>query len=324
MLLSSDCGGKKIPPNYTYERRNMNRTGIVSGFLIPLLVVLTVLPLTAQDKPKVVSFVVVGDTGCGCSEQRGVAQRMIQWHSEKPFNTVLMLGDNIYGKDSRIKGGSKHLFEDRFDEYYGPLRKLGVKFYAVLGNHDLETKNGLDEVADRERFNILGRQGYYSFTPDIRVDDRPVVKFVALNSMTLTNNPDQVSWLGRTLTEENPIWQIPFFHHPIYTPPGKHEDEIEIRDEIEDVLVAAGVKVTFAGHNHFYARMKPQKQVIHFVSGGGGRSIKTPIQDDKTAEARALHHFLYWEASSTALKFWAVPSTGEPFDTGEIFQDAQS
>src|SRR5687767_12537120 len=102
----------------------MNKKQILSTFLIPLLVVLLVLPLTAQDRPKVVSFVVVGDTGCGCSGQRAVAQRMIQWHSEKPFNTVLMLGDNIYGKVSQRRGGSRHLFEDRFDDYYAPLTKL--------------------------------------------------------------------------------------------------------------------------------------------------------------------------------------------------------
>ena len=298
--------------------QRMHRKQFLTVFLIATIAILTVFPLTAQDKPDTFSFVVVGDTGCGCSDQRAVANRMNQWHAERPFNTVLMLGDNIYGKDSRNRGGSRALFEDRFDLYYSPLIKKGVKFYAVLGNHDLETKNGLDEIADRKRFNILGRGGYYSFTSDLRVDDRPLVKFIALNTMTIEDDKEQVAWLGRTLTEENAIWKIPYFHHPIYTPPGKHDDEVQIRANIEDVLVAAGVKVTFAGHNHFYARMKPQKGLIHFVSGGGGRSLKTPIKDEDTAEAREAHHFLYWEASPTALRFWAVPVSGEPFDSGEV------
>ncbi len=291
--------------------------------MILILLLLSVLPLTAQDRPKIVSFAVIGDSGCGCSEQRDVANRLIQWHSEKPFNTVLMLGDNIYGKDSRTRGGSRHLFEERFDEYYSPLTKLGVKFYAVLGNHDMETKNGIDEIADRSRFNILGSKGYYSFTPDIQIDDRPLVQFVGLNSVTIDEDKDQVAWLGRTLTDGKAIWQIPFFHHPIYTPPGKHEDEVDVRNQIENVLIAAGVKVTFAGHNHFYARMKPQKGVMHFVSGGGGRTLKTPIKDGNTVETQELNHFLFWEASPDKLRFWAVPSSGEPFDSGEILLDPQ-
>jgi acid phosphatase len=294
----------------------------LSGVLVGLTILLFVLPLVAQDKPKTVSFAVIGDSGCGCSEQRAVADRMLQWHSEKPFNIVLMLGDNIYGKDSRRRGGSRHLFEDRFDEYYAPLIKKGVKFHAVLGNHDMETKNGFDVIADRERFNILSSKGYYSFSPEILIDDRPIVKFVGINSMTIDDDPDQVAWLGRTLTEGEPIWKIPFFHHPIYTCPGKHEEEGNVRAEIEDVLVAAGVKITLAGHNHFYARMKPQKGVFHFVSGGGGRTLKTPLPDENTAEAKEANHFVYFEASADKLKFWAVPPSGEPFDSGEILLDS--
>ena len=275
-------------------------------------------PSTAQDEAKSFRFVVIGDSGCGCSEQRDVSRRMLQWHAERPFNTVLMLGDNIYAKDSRRRGGSRHLFEERFDEYYAPLVKLGVKFYAVLGNHDMETKNGLDEVADRARFNILGNKGYYSFTPDVKADDKQLVEFIAINSVTIDEDTTQVAWLGRTLADSKAIWKIPFFHHPIYTPPGKHEDEKNVRMQIEDVLIAAGVKITLAGHNHFYARMKPQKGIIHFVSGGGGRSLKTPIPDEKTAEARRANHFLFFEAYPESLRFWAVPPVGEPFDTGEI------
>jgi hypothetical protein len=243
---------------------------------------------------------------------------MIEWHSEKPFTVVLMTGDNIYGRDSRRRGGSRLLFEERFDRYYAELLKRGVKFYATLGNHDLETSQGRDEINDRARFNILGRRGYYAFTPDVTIDDRSLVTFIAMNSITLDEDKEQIAWLGRTLTDGNSIWEIPFFHHPIYTPPGKHEDDVEIRSLVENVFVAAGVKVTFSGHNHFYARMKPQNGVIHFVTGGGGRSLKTPVKDEKTAEAAGSYHFMYVEVFPDRLNFTAVPSSGPPLDTGSI------
>ncbi len=297
----------------------MSRVKLIFGIFLLFFI----LPLAAEDE-KLFSFVVIGDTGCGCSGQEAVAIRMLQWHLEKPFTTVLMLGDNIYGRDSRKRGGSHLLFEERFDRYYEPLRKRGVKFYAILGNHDMETRAGREEIADRSRFNILGKRGYYSFTPEIQVEGRPLVSFVGLNSEILEKDSEQVAWLGKTLADGNAIWEIPFYHHPIYTPPGKHDDEVQIRIQIENILVAAGVKVTFAGHNHFYARMKPQNGIIHFVSGGGGRSLKTPIKDDKTAEAIESYHFLYVEVYPDKLNFWAIPPTGPPFDTGSIPAQTES
>lgn len=289
----------------------------LTKLFLGILVFLFILPLGAEDE-KPFTFVVIGDTGCGCSGQEAVAIRMLQWHLEKPFDTVLMLGDNIYGRDSRKRGGSHLLFEERFDRYYEPLRKQGVKFYAVLGNHDLETSSGREEISDRSRFNILGKQGYYAFTPGIEINGRPLISFIGLNSPMLDKDPEQIAWLARTLTDGKAIWEIPFFHHPIYTPPGKHEEEVEIRSLIENILMAAGVKVTFAGHNHFYARMKPQNGIIHFVLGGGGRSLKTPVKDERTAEAIESYHFLYAEVYFDKLNFWAVPPKGAPFDTGSI------
>jgi hypothetical protein len=285
--------------------------------LLCFLILFIILPLSAADD-KSFAFVVMGDSGCGCSGQELVAKRMIEWHAEKPFSVVLMTGDNVYGRDSRRRGGSRLLFEERFDRYYNDLLKKGVKFYATLGNHDLETSAGRDEINDRARFHILGKRGYYAFTPDITIDDRSLVTFIALNSITMDEDKEQIVWLGRTLTDGNSIWEIPFFHHPIYTPPGKHEDDVEIRDLVENVLVAAGVKVTFAGHNHFYARMKPQNGVIHFVTGGGGRSLKTPLKDEQTAEAIESYHFMYVEVFADRLNFTVVPPSGPPIDTGSI------
>lgn len=289
--------------------------------------ILFILFLTAStvcvgaEDPKY-AIAVIGDSGCGCEEQGLVADRMIQWYQEKPFEIVLMLGDNIYAKSFSQRGGNRSLFEGRFDKYYQPLLDKGVKFYAALGNHDMETRDGRDEIADVERFNILGKQGYYTYTPDVQVDGKPLVTFFALNSVTLSdNNKDskQIEWLSKSLTENDAIWKIPFFHHPIYTPPGVHKDDHDMRTNIESILVAAGVRVTLSGHNHFYARMKPQQNVIHFVSGGGGRSIKFPKkQDDRAAEVVGSPHFLYMEIYPERINFWAIPPKGPHFDQGSI------
>jgi hypothetical protein len=288
---------------------------------LPAIFVLLLLQYAVGQNPPF-AFVVIGDSGCGCDEQEQVAKRMIEWHDEKPFSIVLMTGDNIYARDKKTRGGSRALFTDRFDRYYKPLTDQGVKFYAVLGNHDMETNKGLDEIVDKERFHILGRQGFYWFSPLITNNGNPLIVFFGLNSVRLTDgeDTDQVAWLGKELADQKALWRIVFFHHPIYTPPGKHEEEAKFRIGIEKILVAAGVQATFAGHNHFYARMKPRDGVVHFISGGGGRVLKTPEKDEFTAEALSAHHFMYLEVTEEKMDFWAVPTAGPPFDHGTLLR----
>ena len=40
---------------------------------------------------------------------------------------------------------------------------------------------------------------------------------------------------------------------------------------LEPLFVKYGVSVVFAGHDHFYERIKPQKGIVYFVVGSGGQ-----------------------------------------------------
>lgn len=293
---------------------------LVAFHLITVLLMFLLSQGLASGETKPFAFVAVGDAGCGCADQEHVARRMLEWYGEKPYQVVLMLGDNIYGKGGKA-GGDRALFQEEFDKYYKPLIDHGVKFYAAVGNHDVETRGAGDEIADKTRFNILGDNGYYTFTPDVSADGRPLVTFYALNSSIQAQKSDeatQITWLSKKLVEDTALWKIPFFHHPIYAPGGAHDPEVGFRDGIENMLVAAGVRMTLAGHDHFYARMKPQKGIIHFISGGGGRSLMNPIKNDLTAEAMKSFHFLYVEVDPAYIHFWAIPASGPPIDQGAI------
>lgn len=292
--------------------------------IFPILIILALCfpAAVAVSQTKPFAFVAIGDSGCGCSAQESVARRMLEWYSQKPFQVVVMLGDNIYGSGSK-GGGDRALFQQEFDKYYKPLTAQGVKFYAAVGNHDMETRSGGDEIADKERFNILGDHGYYKFTPDASADGNPLITFLALNSSIPENTPEetaQITWLSKILVDDKSIWKIAFFHHPIYAPGGAHDPEVGFRDGIENMLIAAGVRVTLAGHDHYYARMKPQKGIVHFISGGGGRSLKKPIPNDLTVDAEETFHFLYMEVDPEYIHFWAIPAKGDPIDQGAIAQ----
>jgi 3',5'-cyclic AMP phosphodiesterase CpdA len=247
-----------------------------------------------------IRFGAIGDMGCGCPAQEAVADEMLQWYQQNRFTFVLTTGDNIYGDDfsrlwNRRRGGNKALFYERFDRYYNPLRNRGVLFFATLGNHDLETRNGRDLIEDRRRFNILSKTGYYYFSPDPKL-----ATFVALNTEALlyTNeNSPQLKWLQKVLSESKSTWKIVFGHHPLYSPPGSHRISTTLQKLLEPILVRNGVNIYIAGHNHFYARMKPQHGIIHLTTGGGGRHIKTPGRTSQTEVIARAYHFMYFEVT---------------------------
>ena len=285
-----------------------------------LIFLLAQLVFLAANKGPLFSFVAFGDMGCDCKAQQQIASQMIRWHQQYPFDTVVMLGDNIYPSGS-IRGGNKSLFPDRFDKYYQPLLSKGVKFYATLGNHDAETNKGQDEIADKNRFHILGDQGYYSFSPAKEIDGRPLITFFVLNSerlLRLNDDPAQIAWFSKQLAESKAIWKVVYFHEPIYAPGGGHKPEDNLRQGIEKIMMAAGVQLVLAGHDHFYARLKPENGINYIISGGGGRDLVTPREGEVAAVIARKHHFIYFEVFPDELSFKAIPASGDPLDQGSI------
>ena len=127
------------------------------------------LPLESKS----IRFAVVGDTGTGEREEYQVAQELETYRQKVGFDFVIMMGDNIYGSHTAKD------FTEKFELPFKPMLDAGVKFYAVLGNHD--------EANERfyKPFHMDGRR-YYTF----RVGN---VRFFALHSDYM--DPDQVAWL---------------------------------------------------------------------------------------------------------------------------------
>ena len=82
------------------------------------------------NKADSLHFAVIGDTGTGGSAEYEIAARVAQYRKAFPFDFVVMMGDNMYG------GQKPKDYKKKFEEPYKDLLSSGVKFYAVLGNHD--------------------------------------------------------------------------------------------------------------------------------------------------------------------------------------------
>jgi calcineurin-like phosphoesterase family protein len=243
-------------------------------------------------------FVAIGDNGTGEKPQYDLAEKMNAWHRQFPFELVIMLGDNIYGRQRPRD------FVDKFENPYKPLLDAGVKFYAALGNHDSQ------ENRFYKPWNMNGER-YYTFS-------RKNVKFFVLDSDYM--DPKQLQWLDHELNTSRDDWKIAYFHHPLYSSGGRHGSEVDLRVTLEPLFVKYGVNAVYSGHDHVYERLKPQKGIYYFVSGAGGQLRPGDLRKSPLTEVGydAEQTFMLNEIAGDELFFQVISRTGRTVDAGVL------
>jgi 3',5'-cyclic AMP phosphodiesterase CpdA len=253
---------------------------------------------TLPVRPGSLKFAVIGDTGTGAAPQFEVGARMTEARSSFPFELVIMVGDNLYGRQRPQD------FVAKFERPYASLLAAGVLFYASLGNHD----NSVDRTYSR--FNMDG-QRYYSYA-------RKNVRFFALDSNQM--DPQQLAWLDNALKQSAEEWKICYFHHPLYSDGGRHGSEVDLRVALEPLFVRYRVNVVFSGHDHIYERIKPQKGITYFVNGSSGELRKGDVRPSAMTAAYFDQDqaFSLVEVSGDELFFQARTRAGQVVDGGVI------
>ena len=260
-----------------------------------------VLPSAAARPP--VAFAVIGDSGTGDRMQYDVAQQMAAVRERRPFDFVIMLGDNIYGRQEPAD------FVQKFERPYKRLLDAGVRFYAALGNHDNERNRFY------QPFNMGGNR-YYSYAVNN-------VRFFVLDSDSI--DPKQRTWIEEALQAASEEWKICYFHHPLYSDGGRHGSQVDLRVVLEPLFVKYGVNVVFAGHDHVYERIKPQKGITYFVAGSAGQLRKGDLHpSDLTAAAFDQDSaFIVVAIAGNELTFNAISRTGQVVDSGVIHREVR-
>ena len=267
--------------------------------LILFLSTATPQDLFLPNKKDSLHFAVIGDSGTGDKNEYEIARQMVAFRAKFPYAMVLMLGDNLYG------GESPQDFKAKFEEPYKDLLADGVKFYASLGNHD-DPKQRFYKP-----FNMNG-QRYYTF----KANDR--VRFFVLDSNYM--DPEQLNWLAKELKGSNSPWKICFFHHPLYSSGKQHGSDVDLRRFLEPLFLEYGVKVVLAGHEHFYERLKPQKGIYYFISGGSAKLRRDNIaRTNLTAKGFDQdNHFMLMEIDGDTLYYQTISRPGATIDTGIV------
>ncbi len=256
-----------------------------------------------------VTYAVIGDTGTGDEAQMAVARQMVRQREKTPFDFVLMLGDNIY------ETGNPKYIEPRFETPYKDLLSTGVKFYAVLGNHDII--KGTAFQTNYKNFN-MGGQRYYHFTKG-SAGDNSLLEFFALDSNVMSTQ--QLAWLEEKLKASRARWKVAFCHHSIYSSSKMHKPYLELRNQLEPLYIKNGVNVVFAGHAHSYERVKPQKGVHYFTEGASGEIKRRTLNRQSPLFAAGedmVNSFLIVQVNEDEMKIEAISADGKLIDSSTI------
>jgi Calcineurin-like phosphoesterase len=237
-------------------------------------------------------WAVTADSGTGDKGQYSVANVMAAMHSQNKFDFALLGGDNIYNNGEIEKIGAV------FEKPYQPLLSTGVKFYAVLGNHDVRTNQGKDEI---KYFQMPGN--YYSFT-------KGSVSFFALD----TNDIDdaQLRWLDGALAQAKTPWKVVYGHHPIYSSGHYGTNQTLVRTLVP-ILKKHGVQLYLNGHEHDYERTKSIDGVV-YITCGGGANTRPVGKSEFTAYSASVRHFLAVKNTNQMIHVQAIDTQGKVLD----------
>lgn len=253
-----------------------------------------------QPQEPLLRFVSVADTGTGDKGQYAVAKAMNEYHQKKPYNLVILAGDNIYNN------GEIEKVEAVFERPYQPLLEKGVKFHACLGNHDIRTDNGVPQV-NYPKFNMLGR--YYTFT-------RENVQFFALDTNGNADWKNQLIWLDKELNSSKAVWKIVFGHHPIYAS-GVYGSNANFIKTFTPIFQKYGVQLYINGHEHHYERTKPINGTTYLICGAGAGSRPVGRSPWTEYSTRDLS-FAAYDVYADRMEINAIDTSNRVFDRAVI------
>jgi len=199
----------------------------------------------------------VGDGGVAGLQDDALAQRV----ASEGIDRLLYLGD-VY------ESGTAMEYATNYQTSWGRFKQLTS---PTPGNHEWSARReGYDPY-----WGALAPQNegghYYSF-------DLAGWHFVSLNSHE-DSGPEspQAAWLSRDLARYSGTCTIAFHHRPRFAA-GGHGDAPDLEPLFARLV--GRTAALLAGHNHNYERLGPQRGIVPFVVGSGGRDLHRVDRSD--------------------------------------------
>lgn len=298
------------------------------SFLVLCAFALSAAPAAASNA----RFVALGDVGTGSEVAKRVAGAAREaCASRGGCDFGVLLGDNVY--DRGIASAEDPLFEERLERV---LERVGVPFYAVLGNHDygapkeLPFLGGLGLDARRAAAQVERGRGEGVFRmPDVfwRIERGPV-EIVGIDTTPLywedrPGIPDALGLGERRASMTRALkvwdesttrpWRIALGHHPFLSngphgDAGAHEGVLGLFSSghklarFLDERVLGRFDAYLAGHDHSLQDLGDVQGTELLISGAGASA--TPLASRHRARWQAAEPgFLLVEADEEMLAF---------------------
>ena len=107
----------------------------------------------------------------------------------------------------------------------------------------------------------------------------------------------------------------------MYSSGAKHGSEEDLRTLVEPLFLDNGVDVVFAGHEHFYERVRPQKGIYYFTEGGSAKLREGNIRVGSPMTAKGFdtdNTFMLVEIDKDQMFFETISRTGRVIDSGIV------
>jgi len=257
---------------------------------------------------KQIRAAVIGDFGYSGkrSGADAVARAVLSAHRQLRFDFGLTVGDNFYPKG--VESVDDPLWKSEFQDRYAGL---GIRFFAILGNHDYMSNPQAEVDYTRSPGNQAWQMPfrYYTFAAG-------AVHFFALDTDEGTiglfrSKPwsdEQRAWLSAQLAKHKAAhWKIVYGHHPIYSD-GHHGDTDRMIERLLPLLKEHRVDVYLAGHDHDMQHFD-REGIQFFIVGGGGQETRK-VKKKRAVFAEPAHGFMAIEASARELTLRLIGTDG--------------
>lgn len=259
------------------------------------------------------SFLAMGDWGTGGSDQRDVAGAMRSYCNSATCEFVLTLGDNFYS--SGVSSTTDPQWEEKFRSIYDPL---GLPFYVVLGNHDVDgnVQAEIDYSAINSNWYLPAE--YYSFTWPTN-SETPLIEFFIFNSQYPAFRDVSVqNWLIQAINNSHATWKILAMHHPIYSD-GDHGDDDQGNNADLFPIICGKIDLVLSGHDHDFSYLKkggtcPIEQLVIGTGGAANRSGVTATEATVIRRGN-IHGFGWFQVTASQILFKMIDPTGATFYT---------
>lgn len=212
-----------------------------------------------NNDPDHFQFVIVSDRTGG--HRSGVFEKAMEQLNLLQPEFVMCIGDLIEGNTYDLDQ-----LNAEYDEMDSILNSLEMRFFRVVGNHDI----GNEVMANlyHERYRLP----YYHFV-------YKNVLFLAIStedSIPTHISDAQVAYMKKALDENRNVrWTLVFMHKPMFV---EQQGEIDKNWAKIENMLAERPHTVFAGHTHTYAKYEKHGQNYINLATTGGISNLTGIE----------------------------------------------